>query len=276
MKIFSIFISIVMAQQAWSAAPLERPPISAKRAPGEDWHDKVISRSRVAPGVGRPQVAPEERQYAVDVATLPEQADLTGITRLPDYKTLQDYFVKVRDHRFIQDPNENMLRRITWMYPDDGCFARASLINDQLESTGDTKLSKVYVFGNLEVQSPNAAYGSVGWWYHVAVSANDGKDDYILDPAIDPMRPLKLKEWLGRLGDPDVVMAVCNSDTYTPYSDCHSPNVTEKSTDLDDQIYFLPFEKNRLQLLGRDWQKELGETPPWLKPRKAKTKYKCN
>lgn len=265
MKFTVVLLSLLFAHSVWALNPQHRQAISAKRGVHQDWRTRAFSAAtRVHP---QPAISsPVNRQFAIDVATLIEEADLSAVTPMADYKTIQSYFEKIRDARFIEDPQENILRRITWLYPDDGCFARASMINEQLEAQGQATLSKLYVFGNLEAQSPNAVDGSVEWWYHVAATATDGKNIYVLDPSVEPMRPLLIKEWLGRLGqDPFKSISVCHPDTYTPYSHCYKPSTAEKTTALEDEIYFLPYEKSRLEWLGRDWKSELGDNPPWSK-----------
>lgn len=203
---------------------------------------------------------------AMDVSKNTASADYSKVTVWKDYATIQENFEKVRDIRFVVEPGINKnLRRSTWMYPDDGCFARAQLMEDNLAEWGEQPTTKIFVFGDLLVKSPNAMGGSVGWWYHVAPIVSDGQKNYILDPAIDPLRPLEVNEWLARMGNPSKMkVSVCNTQSYTPYSDCYAPLAHEASTAMSDQTYFLSAERERIKRLGRDADQELGDNPPWL------------
>jgi len=252
-KIFSgIFLGILVSISV-SAAPHR---LSAARAPQQDWKELT-----------KKSVGPRLLDTPIDKARPLPNVDFNNVIKLTDYAAVEAAFQKTRDVRFLRDPEDaNFMRRISWMYPDDGCFARSSLVIQKLEESDQKVFSKIFVFGNLSVQSSNALWGSVEWWYHVAPIVTDGTEKYVLDPAVDASRPLKLMEWIGRISPHDAVsLAVCKGHTYEPEdSSCDSPLETGDDIATMDQLYFLPDERQRLYDLGRDADKELGDFPPWL------------
>ena len=68
---------------------------------------------------------------ASDSAVPLEDLDLTLATSwdsLGDFATVTKAFEQVRDLRFmITKDRPNFPRRISWLYPDDGCFDRSAL-----------------------------------------------------------------------------------------------------------------------------------------------------
>lgn len=91
---------------------------------------------------------------------------MADTTEWPSHAYVQDRFKYLRDLRFIRWNARD--RRSSWLYPDDGCFARASLMNKNIKLAADPVPGKVFVFGNLKVITPNPPRGYVTWWYHVA------------------------------------------------------------------------------------------------------------
>jgi hypothetical protein len=122
---------------------------------------------------------------------------------------LQASFEMVREEKFFTDEVARQ-RRATWLYPDDGCFVRAtvadSLIAKVLQSPASPAVStaKIFAFGNPQVRTTNSPIGTVEWWYHVAAiskvtkATSGGPQDeyYVYDPAIDPQAPIPVKAWL--------------------------------------------------------------------------------
>ncbi|OYZ15060.1 MAG: hypothetical protein B7Y39_16795 [Bdellovibrio sp. 28-41-41] len=59
---------------------------------------------------------------------LAKPLDMLTYEKVPAYQNATvatQSFVKVRDAKFIKDVTHNMVRRSSWIFPDDGCFARA-------------------------------------------------------------------------------------------------------------------------------------------------------
>jgi hypothetical protein len=190
---------------------------------------------------------------------------------------LQASFEKVREERFFTD-EFGRKRRATWLYPDDGCFVRATVADDmigKLSPATSTATAKIFAFGNLQVQSTNSPSGTVEWWYHVAAiskvttaTSNGPKDEYfVYDPAINPKAPMPVKAWLSTMGDPAIEIAICAGGAYDPYSVCEDGDSNVRQYSLErahrEADQFLPAEWDRLEVLGRDPQLELGSNPPW-------------
>ncbi len=114
-------------------------------------------------------------------------------------------FASIRDKRYMTTPNDpnppaGFQRRISWLYPNDGCFSRAEEFDKQASVAGKTRPYKLFVFGNpsdLRVYTDNDPNGVVYWWYHVVAAVKNSAGELIVfDPAISPCRPLPWKEWL--------------------------------------------------------------------------------
>lgn len=191
-----------------------------------------------------------------------------NLSEIPDvgsYPDLEREFKYVRDTRFIEGV-QPFSRRLTWMYPDDGCYARAELAAVGLSQHNFPEPKKIFVFGNLKAVTKNAPRGAVEWWYHVAVTYRVGHEAYVFDPAIEPQRPLKLAEWNKAVGGERsfVQYTICSAKTFDPNSDCQSPRGLPLEEALEEQRGFLSPEWDRLLELNRDPEKELGNEPPWL------------
>jgi hypothetical protein len=180
---------------------------------------------------------------------------------LPD---LQQRFEKIRDERFLTVSGEPSLRRISWLYPQDGCWIRAALFNRNAFRLFVPIPDKIFAFGNLRVKTANSSRGVVSWWYHVAPIVSVGSEKYVLDPALEAGKPLVLKEWLARMGTPEKIkIAICGTGTYSPNDNCnkHTDGMELKASAA--QKRYLQLERQELLKLGRNPEQELGETPPW-------------
>lgn len=66
-------------------------------------------------------------------------------------------FRSLRDARWLTMPGmRDFKRRSSWLYPDDGCFARAALGGQKLESWDYPRPKKLFIFGDLEVKTANS------------------------------------------------------------------------------------------------------------------------
>lgn len=221
-------------------------------------YEKKVIETEVAEKVFRRSPIGSARLYTGD-EKLPKGV---GWKSVPD---MQERFEKFRDDRFMKDPADpNNLRRISWLYPKDGCWTRAALFNRQAFREFIPIPSKVFAFGNLRVKTPNSRRGVVGWWYHVAPLVQIGNDRYVLDPSIEPTRPLLLKEWLGKMGKPErIKVAICGSGTYSPGDSCDKESDGVEARAERAQREYLALEKRELQAMGRNPADELGNNPPW-------------
>lgn len=141
---------------------------------------------------------------ALRASKIYSETSFTGkIVRWKSISDMQKRFEEIRDERFLFLKSEpDFPRRISWLYPKDGCFVRAALFNRNAFRMFVPVPNKVFAFGNLRVKTVNAARGVVGWWYHVAPIVQVGEEKYVLDPSIDHDKPLPIKEWLSKMGNP--------------------------------------------------------------------------
>src|SRR5690606_38024642 len=84
---------------------------------------------------------------SVDFVVLEQAVNQIAENGFSSLSDLQKAFSYVRDLRFLSDNVNNLMRRSTWLYPDDGCFARSAMMVGQLAS--QVQLAKIFVFGEL-------------------------------------------------------------------------------------------------------------------------------
>jgi hypothetical protein len=210
---------------------------------------------------------------------------LQTIVTWPDHKTIQDAFEKIRDPRYFLDNTVvDFKRRITWLFPDDGCWTRAAaVIKDFFGPVNNitntlARPSKLFAFGDLCVNTKNSPRGFVSWWYHTAPIVKDAETNinYVLDPSVDPYNALPLDEWMARVSSNVERCAgfkhkverfsICNGYGSTPYDSCNNVVRTDYDTELSamlDQYSYRHHERERQTDLGRDAAKALGDSPPW-------------
>ena len=183
---------------------------------------------------------------------------------------LETFFLYARTLRYLDDPSvEGFLRRMPWLYPVDGCFLRALMVSQLLLKEFQQATGRVFIFGNLTVPSPEAGH-TIQWWYHTAATLQLGETTYVIDIAIEPMRPLTLEEWVKRQGIDDFKnadIALCEANTYFPNQDCIGSD-DDTSLMTEHTPLYLKEERNFLTRINANnpdiVEKLLGETPPWL------------
>ena|GEM_PF-1706352 len=210
---------------------------------------------------------------------------LKAVTAWPDYKTIQTNFEKIRDLRYFQDEKQQgFSRRISWLYPDDGCWTRSSaVIKDLFGPISNianqfSRPAKVFAFGNLCANTANSPSGKVTWWYHTAPIIRDKQTDqsYVLDPSIDSGKPITIEKWMEAISAHE---GACKSETaYVsqfnicdgygtgPYNSCHEPSKVDFATEsmaVLGQSSYRSYERVRQSELGRDPNAVLGTEPPW-------------
>ena len=192
--------------------------------------------------------------------------DFSEITEWRSSELLWERFVMLRDKRFLATSKKpDFKRRSSWLYPDDGCYARAALMIKNLKTVKIKMPWKIFIFGDLEFLTENSETGSVSWWYHVAPIVNVDGEQFVLDPALSPLEPIKLEKWIGSLTDSiqDIGFALCSPNSYTPGSDCIEFEEQDSKEVIKDQKNFLGSEWRRQEQLGRDPNKVLGDFPLW-------------
>ncbi|MBX3018724.1 MAG: hypothetical protein KF767_12600 [Bdellovibrionaceae bacterium] len=187
----------------------------------------------------------------------------TDWTRVPEISEadLAKLFQNVRDKRILKD-GKGRARRLTWLFPDNGCFARAELMNEEAGNLGLTKPGKIFVFGNLQVRTDFHPDGLVTWWYHVAPVVRVGNDVFVLDPSMDQYKPLPVAEWVRQM-DSAVDVSICSSHSYDPDSLCDYKAGSQARRAIMDENFFMIEEWNRVLDLGRNPEYDLGDFPPW-------------
>jgi len=221
----------------------------------------------------RQTLAIKQGTSALDVAKPLAQLNLALLPVWPNQQPQQGPLMKgffaVRNYRFLQTSDHpGLKRRSSWFYPDDGCFARAALMGQNLAKWGYPRPAKIFIFGDLNVRTANSPSGAVGWWYHVVPIVRIGNTAAVLDPAIDPTRPLTLQEWVSTMtqAPSSVTASICSPYAYSPSSDCLSATAADEAGAVSDQQSYLGYEWERVQSLGRNPLVELGDSPTWRKP----------
>ncbi|MGK5082728.1 protein-glutamine glutaminase family protein [Bdellovibrionota bacterium FG-1] len=194
------------------------------------------------------------------------QVDFSRVPTLPSLSNMYQAFARVRDSRMIEDPNHfNTLRRLTWLFPDDGCFARAAFGAQAMKNWGYVEPAKIFIYGNLTFSTPNAPQGPVHWWYHVAPIVRIKGVPYVFDPGTDPKKPLKIDEWLAHFDfDPNqLTVSICRASAYVPASPCYMSANHFETYGLRDEQSFLNLEWERVLELGKDPTEWLTGDSPW-------------
>lgn len=250
MKIFILFIVLFMSE-AWS--------LSAKR---DHRHDFTHYESSY-----RKLIKNKLLQTPMGLAKLYNPNSVPSAVSWRSVELMQQRFQKIRDDRFlIWRRRQDFPRRISWLYPTDGCWIRAVLFNRGAFRLFAPLPNTIYAFGNLSVKTEYHRNGRASWWFHVASMVEVNKQKYVMDPMVNLKRPMLLEEWLKSMGDPSKIkIAVCKSGTFSPLDNC------EKETngmEIDASYYqqhYLDLEWDNLKGLGKNPEKELGNEPPWRK-----------
>ena len=108
----------------------------------------------------------------------------TGVPTWTDADILSQ-FPLTRDNRYMTvSSNPGFQRRISWMYPADGCFSRAEQVDVQAANAGKVRPYKLFAFGALHVTTSNDPKGYVDWgWHTVPVVKNSAGEPIVFDAA---------------------------------------------------------------------------------------------
>lgn len=247
------------------ALPSTPQPFSAVRQPGESYqkalmrsHDRALEVPALTAEVPPVLVANPIEKAEAFMAPVMTKAQATAI------------FKQVRDERFLalrsyEDPASVFDRRLSWLYPKDGCYARAELAIRRSAMKGKGRPAKIFAFGSLSLKTPYAKSGKVTWWYHVSpvVKVSD-TELWVLDPSVESSRPLTVKEWASRMGDTNHIrVAVCSPFTYGPTDPCAGSLDEGVERALKDEGKYLDLEWRNLKSLSKNPTLTLGDAPPW-------------
>jgi hypothetical protein len=129
---------------------------------------------------------------------------------------------------------------IPFVYPDDGCWARANEMCRLMIADGADP-EKVWIFGGLNAQTQNNPSCAVQWGWHVAptlqvLGANGAASTYVIDPSLFT-EPVSEATWKSVQGDPFAVLATSPASTYwrdqSGTSTTTDPTYSQTAIDLD-------------------------------------------
>ncbi|HEY8926600.1 MAG TPA: protein-glutamine glutaminase family protein, partial [Polyangia bacterium] len=201
---------IPAAADAATAAPAATIDCSSAKAPKVDW-DTFMNTCRARAATERTKLSGANAQALAAVANVYDsRTTVAGVAtasvnwnNVPTWSDadIMAQFAASRDARYMTMSGDARLRRLSWQYPDDGCYARAEQVNAQVTQAGKAAPYKLFAFSRyqgLVAYTDNSPTGNVGWWYHVVpVVKNSAGQAIVLDAALSPCRPLFWKDWLG-------------------------------------------------------------------------------
>jgi len=245
---------------------------SAVRALQEDWHSKVAPRQEAKSIYG-------ESISWNDIVT--RNSLLNTVETWPNLSIIKENFQKLRDLRYLNDEEQDgFARRVTWLYPDDGCWTRAAAVIKDLFGPFHNIInkfkrpSKVFAFGNLCANTANSPSGEVAWWYHTAPIVRDASTNqtYVLDPSVNAENPLPVEKWMAEISSKTGACAdsnsklelfnICNGYASSPDQFCQDAYEVE-DREMQRQLSFQGDERYRQTELGRVADDVLGDSPPW-------------
>lgn len=262
MRLQGLMFVVFVLSLVTSSASFAGTGLSAVRRSGESYTEasnRVRAFGKI-PLQSLQRATPESYRVSLGDLNLNEIPEISA-------EDLKAHFEYIRDTRFFQDSHLSFARRVSWLYPDDGCYIRAEMAAHFIKEKNFTLPKKLFVFGSLKALTKNSRYGFVEWWYHVAVTYRVGPVAYVFDPAINPMAPMTLQEWNNAIGGNSTAAkyAICSTESIDPDSACHTATKRDYRAVFYEQLGFLDDEMNRLRSMNRDYNQELGDNPPWLK-----------
>jgi len=125
---------------------------------------------------------------------------------------------------------------IPFMYPDDGCWARASEMCRLMIAMG-LNPKKVWIQGILHAVTKNNPACFVGWNWHVAPTlCVRGKRFWqTLEMVIDPSlftTPVSQAQWKGAQGDPNATLTATSASIFMLFGMSTDPAYTQTNIDL--------------------------------------------
>lgn len=231
---------------------------SPVRLPEEDYNSIIQRRIKGDSTTGTTALELSENINQAPWLNMPESPlNLFEIKRL---------FRDIRDHRPTRD-DRDVPRRLAWLYPDDGCYARSAVAQSRALFSGYRNFKQIFVFGNLTAKTENHPKGRVYWWYHVAPIVRIPMGVYVLDPTLDANQPLEVEAWLDRIlpSRNDAQVSLCQPATLIPDSDCKTTDPVHYQDAIEThKTSLFKLEWQRILSLGRNPEIELG--PPTPRP----------
>lgn len=237
-------------------------PVSAMRGSEQSWQEALARQSLAWKN---PNIIMQLE--ILNDLLLETAADISG---LPEWnhgiEALNSLNVQARGSRRYPNPNPgNFQRRAAWLFPVDGCYAKAAHVSAEAAKRGYPKPGKVFAYGDLEYATQYARNGRKTYWsYHVAAAYRVSGQVYVLDPMISPKTAMTLSTWLSQISDkPSAVkVKLCDSKAYSPHSKCRGSRGNGAYTGHMRSI--LVNEWNNLKKLGYSPTELLGPAPSSL------------
>jgi hypothetical protein len=137
---------------------------------------------------------------------------------------------------------------IPFLYPDDGCWARAHEMCRLMIAAGVSP-RKVWIDGNLHVNTKNSPYCYVDWGWHVAPTLCVRHrfwwvEDMVIDPSLFTT-PVPEATWKGVQGDPNATLTPTDASVYWRNAIPTDPNYVDTNFRL--QYYRLQLKNRSLQ-----------------------------
>jgi hypothetical protein len=266
--VLSLFSGVAVAQ---SATPPKIDCGSAKRPEVDLETYFATCRARAAAARGRAGIT-AAGDTVEGTKSVWSQVNWSVVPTWSDADILAQYPLQ-RDVRYMTGTNNpGVSRRISWMYPDDGCFARAEQFNAKVAAAGKTRPYKLFAFGSLRVYSSNSSETVTWGWHVVPVVRRTTGEVIVFDAALNPCRPINWKEWLSFMVD-DVnvfntagsgfAISLASPTAYGPFDLKNGEPSHEAESLVDQQTRFLNYEWDRQVALGRDPNVVFGPNPLW-------------
>jgi hypothetical protein len=140
---------------------------------------------------------------------------------------------------------------IPFLYPDDGCWARAHEMCRLMINMGLSP-KKVWIKGDLYVSTKNNPNCHVSWGWHVAPTLcvrgprMFQTQRMVIDPSLFTT-PISKATWKGKQGDPNATLTDSDASIYYLWGNVTDPTYTETNKFL--AIYRLQL-KNRVIKYG--------------------------
>ncbi len=271
MRNLSLLLVLIFFSQA-NAAGAAKLPESAQAFPGETFA-QAQARHNLSRGLFQSGGSSSRAMTASDSAYSYQQnfslnMDLSALPKwTAGAAKLEAAFKRARNVRAYTD-SVGRKRRATWLYPQDGCYARAAHDSREFESMGYPKPGKMFIFGTwatLRAKTPFSPSGRVWWGYHTVAAYRLGDRAIVLDAAVDPNRLLPIEEWVGLLApDPrKITIAVCDENAYGPSDTCLGGIPVHQASAKEHLTGYFDKEWSNVLELGLQPQNLLGDLPPW-------------
>lgn len=112
---------------------------------------------------------------------------------------------------------------IPFLYARTGCWARAHRVCELLADAG-VVAAKLWVFGDLRVDTPNVPACQMAWAWHTAaflrIKTTSGEDIRVIDPSMFPERSASREEWIGAQNDSAALQLYSDRSVYKLTSIC--------------------------------------------------------